>query len=357
MMTLYLAFTEIRAGRIKLDQKVKISKNATLEPPSKFWFKKGQRVSIRSLIRAAAIRSANDAATALGEAISGSEEKFIKYMNDAARKMGMKSTRFQNAHGLTQKNHYSTANDMFILARRLMLDYPEYFNLFGRVETYALGKKIRNTNYKFLKSYKGASGIKTGYTNAAGSNLAASAKRGNKRLIGIIIGARSSNDRLRKMSNLLDLSFKLVEEKVDTRKLKPLILFKNVIRNNTFQAKIPLKKPKFFEDILSNSKFSIQRSEIEKNDGATANNLNSEDVDVRIGKFNSKEIAERNLPDILLLNIDILSKVSNESIAIVLGENKNSYSINIRKIGYTLAQNLCSRIQTRDLLCTISKLK
>ena len=94
--------------------------------------------------------------------------------------MGMISTKFKNAHGLTQIGHYSTAKDMLVLARRLMLDYPEYFNIFSRLETFASGKKIRNTNYKFLKRYKGASGIKTGYTNAAGHNLAASAKQGSK---------------------------------------------------------------------------------------------------------------------------------------------------------------------------------
>ena len=126
MMTLYLAFDAIRYGGLKLDQKAVISKNATLEPPSKFWYKPGQRVSIRYLIRASAIRSANDAATALGEAISGSEKKFIRDMNIAAKKMGMNSTRFKNAHGLTEIGHYSTAKDMLLLARRLMFDYPEY---------------------------------------------------------------------------------------------------------------------------------------------------------------------------------------------------------------------------------------
>ena len=152
MMTLYLAFDAIRYGRLKLDQKVIISKNAASEPPSKFWYKPGQRVSIRYLIRASAIRSANDAATALGEAISGSEKIFISDMNKAAKKMGMNSTNFLNAHGLTEIGHYSTAKDMLILARRLMLDYPEYFNIFSRLETYASGKTIKNNSELNLSS-------------------------------------------------------------------------------------------------------------------------------------------------------------------------------------------------------------
>ena len=275
-------------------------------------------------------------------------------MNHVAKKMGMNSTRFQNAHGLTQKNHYSTAYDMLILARRLMLDYPEYFNLFGRVETHALGKKIRNTNYKFLRSYQGASGIKTGYTNAAGHNLAASAKRGNKRLIGVLIGAQSSNDRQKKMSNLLDSSFKTVSKEVELRKLKPLSLVNKIIKKNTFRARVPLSKPNSFENILSNSEISIRKYQLQENDTVINQSLALEDVNVQIGKFNSQEKAEKNLPDMLLLNIDILSKVSNESIYIKLGDNKNNYSINIRKINYLLAQNLCSRLKTREIECVIS---
>jgi len=250
MMTLYLAFDAIRYGRLKLDQKVVISKNAASEPPSKFWYKPGQRVSIRYLIRASAIRSANDAATALGEAISGSEKKFISDMNKAAKKMGMNSTNFLNAHGLTEIGHYSTAKDMLILARRLMLDYPEYFNIFSRLETYASGKTIKNTNYKFLRQYTGASGIKTGYTNAAGHNLAASAKRGEKQLIGIIIGTSSSSERAKKMIGLFDDAFKAIPKTKKLSKLTPLNLAKINSTRQIAAVNIPLLKPRSFEDML-----------------------------------------------------------------------------------------------------------
>ena len=250
MMTLYLAFDAIRFGRLKLDQKVVISKNAASEPPSKFWYKPGQRVSIRYLIRASAIRSANDAATALGEAISGSEKKFINDMNMTAKKMGMNSTRFKNAHGLTEIGHYSTAKDMLILARRLMLDFPEYFNIFSRLETSASGKIIRNTNYKFLRQYKGASGIKTGYTNASGHNLAASAKRGKKQLIGIVIGSSSSSKRAKKVIELFDDAFKVIPKEKKINKLTSLNLEKILTSSRTVVVTIPLTKPKSFESII-----------------------------------------------------------------------------------------------------------
>ena len=115
MMTLYIVFHEVESKRLKLDQRVTISRNAAREPPSKFGYKIGQKVTIRFLIRAAAIRSANDAATALAEAVSGSEKAFGIYMTNVARAMGMNNTQFKNANGLTATNHFSSAEDMAIL--------------------------------------------------------------------------------------------------------------------------------------------------------------------------------------------------------------------------------------------------
>ena len=355
MMTLYLAFDAIRYGRLKLDQKAIISKNATMEPPSKFWYKPGQRVSIRYLIRASAIRSANDAATALGEAISGSEKKFIKDMNIAAKKMGMKSTKFKNAHGLTEIGHYSTAKDMLLLARRLMLDYPEYFNIFSRLETTASGKKIRNTNYKFLKQYKGASGIKTGYTNAAGHNLAASAKRGNKQLIGIVIGTNSSSERAKKIMGLFDKAFKIIPMKKNISKLAPLNLSKKTTSTRVVSVAIPLLKPKSFDLMLE----SVRKEEInytkKRSNEAAIDSMEIENVNVQIGMYTNVVSAEKDMPNILLLNIDILAGVDNASIKI--RENKEKkYSIFVNNITNVLAENLCVRAKSQDTSCNILKI-
>ena len=162
MMTLYITFFEVENGNLRLDQKVLISRNAAREPPSKFGYKVGQKVSIRYLIRAAAIRSANDAATALGEAISGSEVEFARYMTRTARAMGMKSTTFRNANGLTSSGHMSTARDMAILGRRLLYDFPEYYHLFAETEFEWSGIKQKNRNPLLYKNM-GADGLKTGY--------------------------------------------------------------------------------------------------------------------------------------------------------------------------------------------------
>ena len=218
MMTLYVVFQAVDRGEISLDKKIKISRNAANEPPSKLGLKAGQRIALRYLIRAAAVKSANDAATALGEAISGSEAAFARRMTTTARRLGMKHTTFKNAHGLTRAGHLSTARDMTILGRRLFYDYPEYYNLFSRRSTHAGIKKVNNTNRKLLASYRGADGIKTGYTNAAGFNLVASAHRGNKRVIATVFGGRTSATRNARVAQLLDMGFGRVNPRLAEQK-------------------------------------------------------------------------------------------------------------------------------------------
>src|SRR6056300_1633337 len=180
MMTLYVAFQAVENDEISLDTMVRVSRNAASEPPSRLGLKRGQKIKLRYLIRAAAIKSANDAATAIGEAISGSEAAFAKRMTRTARAMGMSRTTFKNAHGLTESGHLSTARDMTILGRHVLYDYPQYYNLFSRRSTDAGIKTVAHTNRRFLDSYAGADGIKTGYTRAAGFNLTASAERGGE---------------------------------------------------------------------------------------------------------------------------------------------------------------------------------
>ena len=167
MMTLYIAFEAIERGEISPDKMVRISKKAAAEPPSKLGLRAGQRIKFRYLIRAAAVKSANDAATAIGEALEGSEAAFARRMNRTAKALGMSRTTFKNAHGLTESGHLSTARDMTTLGRHLFYDYPDYYNLFSRRSTHAGIKEVANTNRRLLGSYRGADGIKTGYTRAA----------------------------------------------------------------------------------------------------------------------------------------------------------------------------------------------
>ncbi len=221
MMTLYVAFEAIERGEISLDTRVRISKKAAAEVPSKLGLKAGSRIQLRYLIRASAVKSANDAATAIGEAISGSEAAFARRMNRTAKAIGMTKTTFKNAHGLTESGHLSTARDMTTLGRRLFYDYPEYYNLFSRRSTDAGIAKVNNTNRRLLNAYRGADGIKTGYTRAAGFNLVASAERGNERIIATVFGGRSTATRNARVAELLDMGFNRAPSRVAVRKPAP----------------------------------------------------------------------------------------------------------------------------------------
>lgn len=207
MMTLYIAFEAIERGEISLDSKVTISRHAASMPPSKLGLRAGQTIALRYLIRAAAIKSANDAATAIGEAIEGSEPAFAKRMTRTAKALGMTRSTFANANGLTAKGHLSTARDMATLGRHLFYDYPQYYNIFSRRSADAGIAKVNSTNRRFLDSYEGADGIKTGYTVAAGFNLVASAQRGNKRIVASLFGGQSTAQRNARMVQLLDMGF------------------------------------------------------------------------------------------------------------------------------------------------------
>ncbi|MBW7922703.1 MAG: serine hydrolase [Rubellimicrobium sp.] len=216
MMTLYVAFVAIERGEIGLDTEVRITAEAAAEPPSRLGLRTGQTIRLRYLLRAAAVKSANDAATAIGIAIAGSQEAFAARMNATAAAMGMTNTHFITMNGLTREGHYSTARDMSVLGRHVIYDFPQYYNLFSRRTADAGIAQVTNTNTRFLDAYPGADGIKTGYTVAAGYNLTASAERGGVRIIATIFGATSTANRNQRMTGLLDMGFAAAPARANT---------------------------------------------------------------------------------------------------------------------------------------------
>lgn len=218
MMTLYVVFEAIQNGEISLDTMVRISRRAASEPPSRLGLREGQRIALRHLIRAAALRSGNDAATAIAEAVSGSVEAFTRRMNRTAAAIGMSQTNFRNAHGLTASRHMSTARDMTILGRQLYFDFPQYYGLFARRSEDAGIARVSNTNSRFLDGYSGADGIKTGFTNAAGYNLTAMAERGGVRIVVTVFGGRSVQHRHDQVVALMDRGFRLAPSRAAVRR-------------------------------------------------------------------------------------------------------------------------------------------
>jgi D-alanyl-D-alanine carboxypeptidase len=218
MMTLYVVFEAIQNGEISLDTMVRISRRAASEPPSRLGLREGQRIALRHLIRAAALRSGNDAATAIAEAVSGSVDAFTRRMNRTAAAIGMSQTNFRNAHGLTAARHMSTARDMTILGRQLYFDFPQYYGLFARRSEDAGIATVANTNRRFLDGYSGADGIKTGFTNAAGYNLTAMAERNGVRIIVTVFGGRSVQHRHDQVVQLMDRGFRLAPSRAAVRR-------------------------------------------------------------------------------------------------------------------------------------------
>ncbi len=212
IMVLLLTMEALDSNKISLEDEVVISPNAAGMGGSQIYLEEGEIQKVEHLIRSIALRSANDSAVALGEHIAGSEELFIDMMNNRAKELGMNNTNYKNPTGLTEDEHYTTAYDISLMSKEL-LKYPKIHRwLTIWMSEVTVGKEkddiqsLVNTN-RLIYDYKGANGIKTGFTNAAGHCLAASATRGNFKLISVVLGAPSSKIRFDNSKKLLNYGF------------------------------------------------------------------------------------------------------------------------------------------------------
>ncbi len=207
MMTLYLAFDALKKRHLRFNQYIPVSRKAAAQPRLSLGLKRGGKVTVRDAVNSIAVHSANDSAVVLAEAIAGSEWRFVQRMNRTARRLGMRSTTFQNATGLHHKNQVTTARDMARLIIALQRDFPKYYRLMARKSFSFQGHRYYTHN-GVLKRFRGATGGKTGYIRASGYNLAASATRHNRRLVSVVMGGRTAQYRDRMMTTLLERGFK-----------------------------------------------------------------------------------------------------------------------------------------------------
>ena len=206
MMTLYLAFQKLNNGELTLDQKLPVSKKAASMPRLNLALKAGSTISVRKAILGIIVHSANDTSVVLAEGISGSEENFAKLMNIQARKLGMNKTTFYNASGWHNKKQKSTAYDLAKLTIALKNDFPQYFPWFA-IDSFAFNGKTYKSHNRVVQQYEWATGMKTGFTNPSGFNLATTADKNGKQLIGIVLGENTARARDKYMINLLDQGF------------------------------------------------------------------------------------------------------------------------------------------------------
>lgn len=206
IMTMYLTFEALRKGQITLKDRFTVSKAAAAKPPTKLGLEEGETIRVEDAILGLVTKSANDAAAVVAENLAGSESRFAKLMTRKAKQLGMTHTVFRNASGLPDDEQVTTARDMATLGRAILRDFPEYYHYFSRESFTFRGRTYRNHN-NLLGKYEGVDGIKTGYIRASGFNLVASTKRGDTRLISVVLGGRTARKRDAAMTKLLDRTF------------------------------------------------------------------------------------------------------------------------------------------------------
>src|SRR6266568_1462820 len=202
IMTLYLLFERLDAGKMKLDTEMDVSERASDQAPTKLGLRPGQTIKVEDAIKGLVTRSANDAAVVIAEAIAGDEDDFAKLMTRKARALGMTKTVYRNANGLPNDEQVTTARDQATLGRAIQDRFPRYYRYFSTSVFNYRGQSIRNHN-RLLGNVEGVDGIKTGYTRASGFNLVSSMRRGNRHLVGVVLGGRSGGSRDAIMRNLL----------------------------------------------------------------------------------------------------------------------------------------------------------
>jgi D-alanyl-D-alanine carboxypeptidase len=222
MMTLYLLFEAIDSGKLDLDSRLRVSRRAAAQPPTKLGLLPGRTMKVRDAILALATQSANDVAVVVAEALAGSERAFAVRMTAKARALGLRHTSFRNASGLHHPRQQTTARDMAVLGRALLRDHPRQYQRTFAAQAFSYGRSRYRNHNRLLAVYKGMDGIKTGYTSKAGFNLVASAKRGGRRIIGVVMGSPSASSRNALMVGLLDRGFRKAPQALAARFAKPV---------------------------------------------------------------------------------------------------------------------------------------
>lgn len=218
MVAQIIILENIEAGKIKWDDVITVSKNAEEMGGSQIYLQQGEKITVEDLMKGISMASGNDATVAMAEVISGTEERFVKLMNQKVKELGLKNTAFKNCTGLDEEGHYSSAYDMAMIARELVVNHPEILRFSSMYEDYLREDTpnkfwLVNTN-KLVRFYEGADGLKTGHTDAAQYCLAATAKRKGVRLIGIVLGVPNSKVRNTQAMQLLDYGFNNVKQRV-----------------------------------------------------------------------------------------------------------------------------------------------
>lgn len=295
MMTLYLVFEALSRKQWTLNDTMVASRYAVSRPPSRIGLRAGESISVEEGILALVTQSANDAATVIAEALGGSEPGFAAMMTAKARQLGMNNTVFHNASGLPDPDQVTTAWDMFRLGKALLKHFPEYYAYFSTDHFYFRNRSFRNHNH-LLKNYPGTDGIKTGFVNASGFNLVASARRNGNRLIGVVFGGSTHGRRDAHMRDILDDGFDRLEGREPVQRYAML---------EPSDVPTLLRRPPSIESIRERPNFRAPKA---IKDSAAGEDASQGDIpdrkrgrrgqsswQVRVGQFKEEKQAEQRL--------------------------------------------------------------
>ncbi|MDA0229587.1 MAG: D-alanyl-D-alanine carboxypeptidase [Proteobacteria bacterium] len=335
MMTLYMLFDELDAGRMQLSDKLAVSKRAAGQPPTKLGLKRGTTITVEHAIFALATKSANDVATVIAEGISGTEWEFAVAMTKRARGLGMKHTRFKNASGLPNRKQLSSARDMGVLAMAILRDFPHYYDYFS-VKSFRFNGKTHHTHNNLLNSYPGADGMKTGYIRASGFNLVASAMRDGRRIIAVVFGGRTAKSRDQHMVKLLDLGFERVAQRDQRLGVKRIVVL------NSRKVPLPVFKPVAAEMQLASAgvKPPVQRTE----SGQWA---------IQVGAYQTVSAAESALRTVSSRLPDLLSHASAALTPIEMKRGDILYRARFLGLYKGEAKEACATLKAVTMPCTV----
>lgn len=345
MMTLYLLFEAMEKGLMTLDTAMPVSVHAASMPQTNISLKAGERLKVRDAIPALIVRSANDVASVVAEALGGTETAFARMMTDKARAMKMTSTTFRNASGLPDSAQTSTARDLAILSLRLMKDFPQYYHYFS-TQSFTYKGRTYNSHNRMVRNYPGVDGMKTGYIRASGFNVATSAERDERRVIGVVMGGKTAQSRDQHMASLLDRSISRATRIAKISAEQAPAAAKLVVSTETVRQTVRQEPQTRAPAVLQRTSQSlpIEQSLITDELGWA----------VQIGSFRVPEQARDRASDAARR----LNDVALAQIAVSEVEISNRKLFRARLVGLEEAQakNACQRLSRQGMDCLVVKL-
>ncbi len=371
VMTLYLLFEFLADGKIDYNTKLYVTKHAASRPASKLGLKPGESIRVIDAIRVLVTKSANDVAAVVAENLAGTEANFAKLMTHKAHTLGMANTTYRNASGLPNAEQVTTARDMITLSIRIQHDFPDHYRLFRTKYFKYRGQRYRNHN-SLLFNYKGADGIKTGYTHASGFNLTSSVRRGKKHVVAVVIGSKSAKRRDAQMRRILDRVINRASARsrkatpAPRRKPTPPVETPPMAKASAVRAANPVARARrgpadphieSFEIVQIEEALDQERVDLARTSAISKRAVRPRgygDFHVQVGAYRSATNATQQLSHVTSLAGDLLA---GHQPLTILYRNPRRALYRARFAGFSRAagQAACSRLRARDITCVVMR--